>query len=359
MRTISELRGKIAAIPSLFAAGADSGAISGSEGSPDGMNFTNGFPRAYSQDPGSPVSDGRYIQRNDVNRFGEIASREAVFRESGGIHTFQRKVADDFSGYPKSAILSAYDGLYLDKVESTENGNKKAFAEYSSADADQEEIPLVIPDVIDCPVNDDDDSSSDEAFPKRVLWKSVGYVYGSAEGLFHLELDYTRARKLTDGDVITEDSLVVGYDLTFMTAVGSGSESAGLLWPMTYETRISNEDGNSVLWYINNKGRCGSVSGYYPYIYVALINGKVVFGFLYCPVIWSTGGTGNFALSFFAKKGTSFSGISHIYAQKIDGKPVESSDMLMYKDSEDDNFDRYVNWVAIPIVPRAKERDES
>lgn len=348
MRTIEELRSKIIPLPSRFALAADGeGAISPPRGREDGMTFEDGFPIAYSKDPKGESPTGEYIQRNDMNRLGEIASREALFKEAGGVHTYLRQVSDDANGYPKGAILDAYDGIFLGKVESTESGVRKPFAEDEDSDGD---IPLVIPNVIDCPVKDDDDSSDDE-LPERVLWKSVDWIYGAEEGLFHLDLDYTRAQILPrEGGVVKEDSLVVGIDVAEVSVTGSLSPTD--IPPLTYDTTIKSADGTkSISWSIMNKGHEGNIIGALMIPWVTVAGKGYNIRFKEVPVITATGGTGNYALSFFAKAGTFFTGQNHIYMNGID--------ILRHPDATDKNFDPYINWVAIPFKKIIRTLEEA
>lgn len=336
MQTLEELRSKISVLPSLFAG--ESGAISPAEGESPNMNFGDGFPIAYSQNPQSDAQ-GRYIQRNDFNRFGEIASREALFKECGGVHTFSQKVSQYFKGYPQDAVLTAYDGTYLAKVESTESANTKPFYD--------EERKTLIPNVIDCPVTDDDDS---EGTPSRVLWKSVGWIYGAEEGLFHLDLDYTRLKMLSpSGGIIDEDSLVIGMDCAIITGESAKTAaSVKALLPISYETHIVDTAGNGVNWTMTNKGKCGVTMGHFPILWFTT---ATTFGVEFkLPYIGVTGGTGNYALSFFAKAGSTFSGQHHIYKDRID--------ILSHPEFNDKYYDQYINWVAIPIKATVRASGE-
>lgn len=321
MRTLTELRRKIFAIPNVFANSSDS--VSEIPLSSDeGMNLQDGFPRSYAKDPNSTEDKGRYVQRNDMNRFGEIASRESVFKESGGVHTFSSEVSSKLSGYPEGALLFAFDGTFLQKVESTISENTKAFVD--------EETELVVPNVIDCPIQDFDD---------MVVWKSVDYIYGVSEGFFNIELDYSRAQFLPkEGGVVDVDSLVIGYDVAILTAKGNYSIDA--LLPMTYETNISYGEKSSN-WMIKSKGKCGSVEGSYPIVWVGA-EGSI--GLKDIPYIKISSGTGNYSMSFFAKGGTTFYGQNHMYQGNVD--------ILRHPNYANDKMDPYINWVAIPITPR-------
>ena len=284
MKSITQLRDWIYPLPTRFAVDREANDIPATSGD-DELNFVDGFPRVYSENPKgeSPIGIGRYLLRKDFNSFGEMSSRESVFREAGGVHTFSSDAMDQAGGYPEGAMLSAYDGEYLAKVESTESKNKKAFIDAAGN---------IEPGVIDCFTTDTDDSDDAE---KRVLWHSAGWIYGQEEGMFRLYLDFTRAKILPQGGgVISEDSLVVGI-LVSMTAL-QGNDSIDALTSLEHTTNISGT--------ITNKGKCGEILGY---TMLGWIEDSGV-SFKQIPVVRATGGTGNYAMSFFAKAGSSFSG---------------------------------------------------
>lgn len=321
MRTLEQLRKQVLPLPSLFAKSA-----TGSDDISATLDYENGFDRSFSS---SISGGGKYLLRNDFNRVGEIASRESHFKQAGGIHTFSEKVSEGFDGYPEGAMLSAYDGIAISKVESTESNNTKPFVD---------DAGNIIPNVIDCPVIKDDEKYDDEVYP-RVLWKSVDRVYGTEEGMFSLTLDYTRAKRLSDGDIIEEDSLVIGERVALIVVKQNVSVNAML--PMSHNTTISTGDAVYQLKqngtaYITNKGKCGDAVGYFIVYTLGGNAGAIQLKENHCPVVRVTGGTGNYHLSFFAKAGYSFSGSLHTYT-------VSGVDILQ--------GDKTIIWTAIPIVP--------
>lgn len=345
MQSIAQLRNMLVALPSRFARASDDAPAGKTD---ERMNFEEGFPLAYSCDPeesdssesdASEVIEGRYLLRDDFNRFGEMSSRESMFKETGGVHTFSQDTAKAAGGYPERALLSAYDGVYLAKVESTESGNNKAFTD--------PETDEVVPGVIDCAVKDDDDS--DPNAEERVLWRTAGWVYGVNEGLFNLELDYTRTQILPpEGGVIAADSVVIGIDVAILT--GYGNSSYSVLPPTSYETHITSQQTTNPLKF-TNKGHTGCLLGYIyiPWI-TELSNGSLLPFFKQVPCMRVTGGTGNYALSFFAKGGTQFSGMRHAYVGK--------EDVLNKAIYTDRFFDPYINWIAIPFKPVVRTGEE-
>ena len=298
MKSITQLRNWIYPLPTRFAEEADNIPVASDDGK---LNFTDGFPMVYSENPHGVSPTGRYLLRKDFNSFGEMASREALFREAGGIHTFSPNAINNTGGYPEGAMLSAYDGEYLYKVESTERNNKKAFLDDDGA---------IKPGVIDCLTKYDEEGDAEY----RILWRSSGRVFGLEEEKFRLYLDFTRINILPQGGgIISEDSLVLGI-LIAMVGLKGGGASIDDLTPLSHTTPMSGT--------IINKGKCGDIVGeiILPWIKEGKLDFKGV------PILRCSGGTGNYAMSFFAKAGTSFSG---------KGTAMDIS--------------RDILWVAIPI----------
>ena len=312
MRTLEDLNKLIYPLPSLFAAqyseADDDQNISPIDGREGEMDFDGGFSEKYSQNP----PDGEYLQRNDFNRFGEFSTRESHFKQSGGVHTFAQQVSEDASGYPEGSVLTAYDGLYLSLVESTEAANTKAFYDETNN--------RIVPYVIDCPVKKD----VSDPLPARVLWRTVNYVYGIGTGLFSLKLDYTRATPLKPGDKITVDSFVVGDKIAYIRYDVSSLIDQPI-YPLTHTTTIANNENRLSLENITNKGKCGFVFDYLP-------------GFNW-PCVQKQGGCGIYQLSFFAKAGSVFSGEVSMYNGK--------KNILANVDPQK----RAIEWTAIPIIP--------
>lgn len=306
MRNLEELREKIYPIPSLFA----KDAVESNDGTPS-LDYAYGF---------KPVSQQTYIERKEVNKFGELCSLESHYMQAGGVHSYSTPISNDFGGYPDRCLLYAYDGKYLHKVESTEGGNTKPFIDNAGN---------VMPNVIDCPVTKPNDTNP---IP-RILWKSVGNVFGITEGLFSLHLDYSKAQYLPQGSIITSDSFVIGFQIVVPDFRRSGKNySPSVLPSLESSTTI-----DSYTLRLSNKGRCGSIIGTFPYMWTAIIGGQIVIGIEAFPIPVVGGGSGNYALYFFAKAGTSFSGI----VMTAQGTPSD------------------IKWVAIPIQPMVRESEST
>lgn len=301
MKSLSELREKVYPVPSIFAIDDDISDASDDESSIDeGVSYKDGFSDEFAD----RKNIGRYIERDCINELGSISSREIYFRESGGEHTYNGEVVADMQGYPEGAVLSAYDGDSLFKVESQVVSNNKSFigqdglADYSK---------------IDVPIGD------------KVYWTSSVHKYGIEEGILHLNLDYTRAKIISYGEVIEEDSLVIGSRDFFIQGSMKQREFLTII-----NTPIGNLERS-----IACKGKAGDRRGEIQYP-VARIDeeGDAYIELVSLPTIGKISGTANYFMSFFAKKGSSFS-----------AKLVEAS-----TDSPPD-----VIWTAIPILPIVKE----
>lgn len=321
MRTLEELRKTVIPLPSRFA-----GSVTGDDNISPSLDFENGFTRDYST---KYSSGGKYLQRNDFNKLGETSTREPLFKQAGGWHTFANGVGSSstYGGYPSNSMLLSFDGDYAKRVESTEESNTKPFAATKSG------VPYIaeIPDVIDCLVKKPSESSNPNILA-RVLWRTAGRIYGVPEGLLTLKFDYTRAQHLASGDVVKEDSIVIGTYIGFF--VYRQNLTVASMLPITHTTRISDGEGTHTKT-TTNKGRCGDAVGF---IYLAGWNPPREL-----PVPKVTGGTGNYSMCYFAKAGTSFSGTVKIYNQA-------GEDILA------DNKD--IQWTAIPIVPSIVTEEE-
>ena len=305
MKTLEELREKIAPIPSLFAK--DALDISSGNGRAGKMDFVGGF----SSDFASKNTTGEYLHRADFNRFGEIASREIHYRESGGRHTFSKAVNTANDGYPKDSVLDAFDGDMLTRVESTVERNPVNFCDSDG---------IAQADKIDCPV---DIERFDEPTINAVAWRTVTRVYGADEGLFSLNLDYTRAVQLTNGSVIKEDSYVIG---------ARDGLVVGRLSKMSFYTAASTPCGNFGS-NIEAKGKSGDAFGYWPMIQINS-DGSTTIKKL--PTIGRIAGSTNYFMAFFAKKGSTFTGRINNIENGGD-----------------------VKWTAIPISPLVISAEEA
>ena len=291
MRTLEELRGRIVAVPSLFAEGRNQ--VAPDTGS-DGKFYTEGFSIDYSRDPNETSASlkGKYLLRKDFNRFGEISTRETHFRQSGGNHTFLKTVSSSAGGYPKGVLLDAFDGEYIEKVESTESGNTKSFVDDQG---------IVIRNIIDCPVRKDEEP---EETTKRILWKSVTRINGAGTSNLRVEFDYSNAKKVSPGSVVKKDSVLVGSFIGFRLY---STTDVTDLQPLTHTTTISTEDPIcSGTLYIKNKGRYGDALAAMMFVRVYIAYGIIQVEKHPCYYCSVTGGTGNYFLYFMVKGGTTF-----------------------------------------------------
>lgn len=282
MKTIAQLQSVLSAFPCPFAAQSNPEDISdfplvdedGSDSDFEGGNHTNfetGIPSKYSPDQATPS----LLPRGDFNRIGEIASRELFFRSAGGIHTFDKSFASVNNGYADRIALAYDDGKMIRLVESQEQENDLDFKTY--------------PAVIDSLANKPSDVAGTAP---RVLWKSVSHIYGLAEGMLHVGVDYSRKQVVSSGEALDHDSFVVigasfyGWGDLFEK---TGYKSAGTFG-------ITVDVGSARLEW-RNKGLQGEiVSG------VGLVNPNL--GPIYPYKIY---GGANAPLSFFARKGTTIS----------------------------------------------------
>lgn len=299
MRTLADLRRAIYAIPSEFAVNASSEAKSDFANSEsDETNYTHGFPSVYAQDPNN--DNGKYILRNDMNTLGQMASRELIFKEAGGVHTYDAAVKDSLSGYPEGALLTAYDGDYLSLVESQVSANTEAFLTES-------------------------DTTDYTKINATQAWKFVNWIGGLEESQFSLELNYSAIRQIADGELIQQDSLVVGTISAFVTTpqpAQAGVYNVEDSKPLSHTTTIVSPDGNKSIS-ITNKGKCGFALGS---MYYLLYSREYLL-----PVCSYTGGTGNYYFATFAKAGSTFSASLAIGEMTQTAKPY---------------------WFAIPIITK-------
>ena len=272
MRTLAELKSKILPVPSLFARAAED--IAQEDDMTSEMNFQSGFSSVFATEDGI----GQYLKRRDFNRMGEIASREIHFKEAGGVHTFSHQVVEKLSGYPKQGVLNAYDGYMQTQVESTFENNNVAFC-----DSEGNLIPGVIDGFI---------FTSEKE--KQKAWHTVSKIYGTHEGLFSCNLDYSRATTLTNGSIINEDSFVIGISVNLIV---------GHVNTRSFTTNITSPHGTftQTIW---AKGKSGDEEGYWPLIWVTSSGAVTI---IKLPTFGYIAGSTNYSMSFFAKKGSTFS----------------------------------------------------
>ena len=88
--------------------------------------FEKGFDSAFS----APHSNGgKYVTRAQMNRIGNLATKNDFYRMCGGINTFDPVFAQKIGGYPKGAILDYYTGTQLLKVVSLVENNTDDFTQ--------------------------------------------------------------------------------------------------------------------------------------------------------------------------------------------------------------------------------------
>lgn len=308
MRTLKELKDYLTVIPKPFASDAAVGGVSDFvNAASDETNFDHGFPQDYSRDPNT--QDGKWILRSDMNALGQMASKEAFFKEAGGVHTYDEDIPKASVGYPEGAVLTSFDGEYLALVESQERANHKSFI-----DEDERTDYSV--------VNGEVKYDGERKNP-RVLWKTVNWIGGLEDGAFRLYLNYSDAHQINENTQIKQDSLVIGTYVYFVS-LPKPELSGGMLpvtydidatsFPLYHETNITAPNSQSEhMIATTNKGRFGDALGAGVYI-----TGN--FHFHAIPVVSYTGGTGNYYFSFFAKAGSSISTIVRINGEVISSK---------------------------------------
>lgn len=181
MKNLEVLRQQIFPIPFYFAVDAEESDSDIAEDfdsdESDAITLSEGFKEVFSENP-KMGGGGKYLLRADMNRIGEMSTREKLFRDSGGIHTFNQDVSDKFIGYPEKAVLSYDDGKYVKLVESQEPENTKSFLDDATSK------------VIDAMCQKDEN----DTIP-RFLWLTASHLYGASEGLFKIGADFTRCKQ--------------------------------------------------------------------------------------------------------------------------------------------------------------------
>lgn len=336
MRTLEDLKAALNAIPCPFADEASDAVSEFNNTTAATTNYNEGFPAAYSKDPNaSGDAKGKYLLRNDMNAFGQMATKELFFKEAGGVHTYDAAVASKFEGYPEKAVLGAYDGEYLALVESQVLGNVRKFVDDNG---------LTDYGVVNCEVANSDASDSDDGKPKSVLWKTANWISGLDDSLFHIEVNYSALHKIEDGDIIEQDSLVIGTAALFLS---KPKQEDVVIWPISaanpikHKTLISAPGQATKEIEITNKGKCGDALGSIIYI------NDTSLAFHYIPVCSFTGGTGNYFLAAFAKANTTFSTTLYGGETRYGGTWDETDGTVDYFE-----LDVKPYWFAIPIEIR-------
>lgn len=282
MKTIEELNSLTFAIPCPFGKYSDSVSdfpIKGSDVPGETTSWEFGFPQKYALES----SD---LLRSDLNGFGEMATRELHFKEAGGYREYDAVHGSEIKGYPLHSILKYYDGIFTKNVESQITENSFDY--------------IGNPNLIDSLT----EVETDDGIEKKVVWKTVDRISAIADDLLRLNVDFSRCKNLVPGDKLDEDSLI---------AIGT------VYYPSGYDTLPQKPLSVSVMCKegglsLSNKGRCGLSA--HPPEYIAWIPTSYPYPNELC-------GTGNYCITFFAKKGdtilcnASGSAVGNIFAFPI------------------------------------------
>lgn len=277
MKNISELMETISALPTTFA----SEAGLSSEDFPttgEDVSLEFGFPSGY-----SVAMEGRKdILRDDMNRFGMLATRELHYKQSGGVHTFPAN--SESNKYSKKILLAYWDEYFLKTVES----------QYAENDLNFVNIPECIDNLYEKETGDGG----------KVWWKTAGYIYGIDKNLVTAGGNFSKPLTIPVAGVnegeVGEDGLVSIGDYIYGQPENSVSFEPVILGDqvnnMIATMQITLPNGTSLdPLSLPNKGRNGSYI-----VYEGIGLWWKVFPALLC-------GNSNFDLCFFAKKGTKIS----------------------------------------------------
>lgn len=182
MKTLAELRDRMTDLPMPFAADGDTLDLIHSSDDMDSPteNFvSHGF---------SSESPMRYR----MNSLGLLATERLFFKRRGGRTTFSSSYSQKIGGYPKGAVLVHDDGKFVSEAVSEVIGNT---SDPDAAGTGMGCLSMLVDDAVDA--------------KKRVLWRNATHVYGDAEGLMRIGVDYSRRHDLAYGDRLEEDSLIV------------------------------------------------------------------------------------------------------------------------------------------------------
>lgn len=226
MKTLEELNSLLTDLPCPFAVNADWDDDSPKDfpthADSSATNYETGIPQIYAT---GKTDGGRLIPRADFNRLGDLATRELFLRRCGFRHTFSTDFSGENAGYAEDALLAYDDGKWLRAVESQETEN----------DLDFVEAPRVIDNLA---LKPSDDPATAEP---RILWKTANNVYGFAEGLAHVGVDYSRRQDLSSGNSLANDSLViVGTNAWELGTWGTESDIAvaSILYPADWSGAV-------------------------------------------------------------------------------------------------------------------------
>lgn len=301
MKTLSQLEEILTAIPYPFAQKAEAsektGADTGTDNLPesgDTANFEDGFPHQYSE---NPSTTGLYLLRKDMNRIGEMSTRELMFKQVGMSHTYNANVAAKSAGYPRLSMLEYDDNICIKKVESQTVAN----------DVDFNDNPAVI-----------DAYTSSGSSGRAIYWKTVNRIYGIEEDLLHVTVDFSR-------QVATEfsrtPSLTISDD-ALITVSGFSGEEDTVSDAKTLSITITNPNNNNPTTIaVPNIGKTGMEQSAWP---VILVNRVWM-----APFFLSLNGYAGYYVSFFAKANSKISvslsegaTASSLWAMQISASPI-------------------------------------
>ena len=294
MKTLSELRNSISALPCPFAqfsdlkTGADGNLPVSKDAYESHLCFEEGFPEEFAKNPNAASDKGLYILRGDMNRLGEMATREILFSQIGLHHTFNGEVAKNSLGYPLDSMLTYDDGIYLKRVESQAQANQIDFG--------------ANPTVIDAYYTD---AKSNQ---RKIFWKTATRIYGLDEQTLHINVDFSRIKQ---SPYSTNPVLEINED-SFITVAGVSVE-AGIL-----SITINTPNNNSPIEInVPNVGKCG-IS--YGSTIVYLVNMPYTI-----PTLSFLAGCADYYISFCAKKGSSITArlnAEDVKAIQISASPI-------------------------------------
>lgn len=90
--------------PGLFASGdgAIVSEIKSTNADPSVMNYKDGVPEVFAQDPNE---DGKFLELGMVNAIGKMASAGPYMSQIGYVYTYEPEIAEAIGGYAKGAVL--------------------------------------------------------------------------------------------------------------------------------------------------------------------------------------------------------------------------------------------------------------
>lgn len=270
MRTLEELRSMTFPIPSYFS---DEDIPTALAESNNQISFPNGFTSVTSKNP-IDDSNGEYILQQSMNQFGAMATREKLFRDAGGIYSYDPEI----NGYPKGIILFYDDGKYIRMVES--------LVEDNTAEDFAKDIDVFIK------------KSGQSNYVQ--YWKSVGNPYSAAQDEFHIKINFSNIKrgKIPSGQISINSPSLCLLGASFYSDPEYEMDTEGIYEVFDksinepfFHIAIDTHD-SSINIDLENKGVSGIDIGYYDLVYDS-------YKFPY-PLY----GAGNFSEAYFLKTNT-------------------------------------------------------